>query len=295
MLVTIFLLRSLQLWVFEPRILLSNAGLDQFDARYCPALLKSCAFGLLFENGTREWWLHLFPPQKIEDCIGRNFATPGDSSSFFPRIQMNKQVVNLESPRSHPLLVFTEPILESLEKEDVSSIMDYINKDLTLLKQYGLQHSSSIQAHSKLDFEYINLLSKLYTTTSASALATKKCSSSCSGIIFQYEESKSIQNVDVSRSLSKNRRQLEVLIGQDLVTQQTSLASIRILKCLQWFLLPKQKSCGDKAITLFYHALDLLDERLHAYPPAEKIINSIIKDIGEILCFSVLLILHSSL
>jgi hypothetical protein len=206
--------------------------------------------------------------------------------ALLSRLQLGKQVVNLESPRSYPVLVFTEPISTNFENENISAIMDYINKDLNLLKQYGLQHSSSIQAHSKLDFEYINLLSKLYTTTSASSLATKRCSSSCSGVIFQYEQSKSIQNVDISRSLSKNRRQLEVLIGQDIVNHQTSFASVRILKCLRWLLTANQKATRDEAIALFYHALDLLDERLHAYPPAEKIINSIIKDVGKLLYIS---------
>jgi hypothetical protein len=243
-------------------------------------MLKTCANGLLFENGSREWW-HIIPISSTKSP--EHFNEKGEDIFLAIKRHKIQELANLEPPRTFPLLYLPDPLIPNLNSTKATEIIHLINSDLALLKQHGLLHSSSIQTHSKLDIEYIALLSQLYSTSSASTLTTKRCSSSCSGVILQYDQKRSVINSDISKALAKNRKQLETVLNQDLVNQRTTIACLRILKCIQ-FLLSRKKSQNrleNDVVELFYDSLKLMDDKLHAYPPADKIITLLIKEIGK--------------
>lgn len=265
-------------WLTDPRVVISNLAIDNLPPGFCPHLLHSCASGALFENGCSEWWKDLIPPpNEYSEPKQQKVKRERAPASFTPP-------TFLEAPRSFPEVILAAPLIISLEKLSVKHILESMQKEIDLLKQQGLHHSAFIQQHNDLDVEYLRMLSKLYEPSLNALSIDKRCSSSCDGVSIEFEVEKSIVQPEILRSLQTNRKHVQSLVILDLVDVRTALSGLRLSKILNWFIENKTATeIREEAVSLFYQALVLLDLNLQAYPPAEKILNLLIKEFGNCL------------
>jgi hypothetical protein len=262
---------AMSFWISEPRLILSVVNIDSFPSTYCPELLLGVVKGLLFDNGSRDWW---------KNFISEPMMPLLDNT---PPLCFQKVMLSLEPSQPFPAISFKEPVLKSIQNLDFHDRLAILKSDISLLKQQGLHHSAFVQQHNDLDDAYLNLLGNLYSSSSTILNVTKRCSSSCPGVVFQFEQEKSIMNREISTSLSSNRNQAETLLGLDLVDSTTALSGLRITVILESIskLSEQDASVQKVAKDLFYGSLELQNMKLQAFPPADLIINTIIKMFGK--------------
>ena len=155
---------------------------------------------------------------------------------------------------------------------------------MELLKQQGLHHSSFINQHNDLDIDYFKLLSKLYDSSLTQTSVTKRCNSSCDGVSISFEMAKSTVDSLAMNHITKNRAMIQKMISTELVDSRTSLSGLRLISMIDWFVKKPNSAniISKEAVSLFFHALDLFEMNLHAYPPAEIILNLLLKEIGQV-------------
>ena len=275
------ILSSLKLWIFEPRLVMSNSDQISFSPDYHPELISSCQSGSLFINGSKDWWKTIVPLIHHESVESKKETLKREIIPSPIPVKLSQ----IELPLPYPLLVINDPVLSHFEfdQDILENVLNSINKDFELLKQQALHHSSLIQQHNSLDKEYIDELPKLFGVSKSSCLITKRCSNACAGIIFQFDQEKSGQNTHSTALLSVNRKKVEGLISLDLVDSRTTTSGLRIMLYLEWLISNKGKSAyiSKEAIRLFYNVLNLMDMKLQAYPPAENIITLAVTMLGE--------------
>ncbi|KAJ3302970.1 Ectopic P granules protein 5 [Kappamyces sp. JEL0829] len=274
------LVNAISLWMHDPRLLLSSHSIHSFPPDYYPDFLAGVVSASLLEQGSREWWKSIIVAAKHTSR-----PTPPETA---PAIEFapQKHLVFPEQAEHLAAIAIVDPVLKSLTTTSFGENLALFRTEMERLKQKGIRHSVFIQQHNDLDETYLQLLKRLYGTSSVLSTVTKRCGTQCLGVVFQFEQERSVLHQDVNSSLASNRTQAQALMHLDLVDQDTALSGLQLKQLLQYivgFAGSGTEDSKKKAKELFYAALDLWELNLQSYPPADIVLTLILKDIGSLL------------
>jgi hypothetical protein len=253
-------------WLCNHDLLKGEDGF-QVPQEYFPSLLHSCMESTLLNQGAASWWIAL-----IQDRV----LLP---SSSFGNLPMEP---TLESPKLDPIKAVAiveqpEEILSSITSLEMAQVM--LEEELTTLKNQGRYHSTYLRDHNEKDIKYLEDVQKLYLNETTSSTITKQCSGNCLGVTIQFKRNQTTMIPAISHSLEYINSQISACCTTEFVDKRTAMAGMRIRAILK-FVKTSTISKQTKILQFFYSILELIEMKLHAFPPADILMNEILEEFG---------------
>jgi molybdopterin converting factor small subunit len=238
---------------------------------YYPSLLQSCLESTLLNHGCSAWWLALLP----EKPISQQMSVPELPLEYRERLK-------LEPAKT---LAIVEPLEEiTIKSITLNQARVVLEEELGFLKNQAKYHSSYLKSHNEKDELYLQDIQKLYLNETMKLTTTKHCSSSCPGITIQYTKNQANMLGSISHDLEFNNSQITSCCSIDFVDRRTALSGLRIRSVLE--LIHTETNLVDSKLRpFFFDILDLLEQKLQAFPPAEILVKEILDELERLVVF----------